>query len=283
MSVTLPSGTLIEYVIDASNRRVGKKVDGVLERKWLYKDGLNPIYEEAWDSVNATWVQTRFVYASRGNVPDTLIRDGVTYRVVSDHLGSPRLVVDTATGNVAQALEYDEWGNVLSDTYVGAIPLHPFAFAGGLYDADTKLIRFGARDYDPATGRWTAKDPIRFDGDGPNLSGYTSNDPINLIDPSGQIAIVDDIIIIGAIAISAAIICQATNCGKPVADAIGAGIDAISDTFRPIFKESEEDCPRDIPSDEECRNRCLHLLPSPSGDLQSSEYRKCFRKCKGTL
>ena len=76
----------------------------VLERKWLYKDGLNPIYEEAWDATSSAWVQTRFVYASRGNVPDFLIRDGVTYRVISDHLGSPRLVIDTASGMVAQAL-----------------------------------------------------------------------------------------------------------------------------------------------------------------------------------
>ena len=28
-------------------------------------------------------------------------------------------------------------------------------FAGGLHDPDTALVRFGARDYDPATGRWT--------------------------------------------------------------------------------------------------------------------------------
>jgi len=54
-----------------------------------------------------------------------------------------------------------------------------------LYDADTKLIRFGARDYDPVTGRWTVKDPIRFDGDGPNLYGYTQNDPVNFIDLNG--------------------------------------------------------------------------------------------------
>jgi len=146
-------------------------------------------------------VQTRFVYASRANVPDYLIRDGVTYRIISDHLGSPRLIIDTGSGNVAQALEYDEWGNILSDTYVGGVPLLPFRFAGGLYDADTKLIRFGARDYDPETGRWTSKDPIRFDGDGPNLYGYTdsvgkglvqtnfygytANDPVNFVDPEG--------------------------------------------------------------------------------------------------
>ena len=32
-----------------------------------------------------------------------------------------------------------------------------------------------------------------------------------------------------------------------------------------------------------CRNKCLHLLHSPSGDLQSSEYRKCYRECIGSL
>ena len=60
-----------------------------------------------------------------------------------------------------------------------------------MYDKDTKLIRFGARDYDPQTGRWTAKDPIRFDGDGPNLYGYTQNDPINFRDSSGLRSLTD--------------------------------------------------------------------------------------------
>ena len=58
-------------------------------------------------------------------------------------------------------------------------------FAGGLYDQDTGLVRFGARDYDPQVGRWTAKDPIRFAGDGPNLYGYVLADPVEKTDPSG--------------------------------------------------------------------------------------------------
>ncbi len=61
----------------------------------------------------------------------------------------------------------------------------PFGFAGGLYDPDTGLVRFGARDYDPATGRWTAKDPILFGGGDANLYAYVGNDPVNFIDPSG--------------------------------------------------------------------------------------------------
>ena len=46
-------------------------------------------------------------------------------------------------------------------------------------------MRFGARDYDAETGRWTAKDPILFDGGDGNLYRYILNDPINFIDPNG--------------------------------------------------------------------------------------------------
>jgi RHS repeat-associated protein len=63
----------------------------------------------------------------------------------------------------------------------------PLGFAGGLYDKDTKLIRFGYRDYDPFTGRWTAKDPIDFNGGSSNLYAYAGNDPVNAIDPSGLV------------------------------------------------------------------------------------------------
>jgi RHS repeat-associated protein len=57
--------------------------------------------------------------------------------------------------------------------------------AGGLYDADTGLTRFGARDYDPVTGRWTAKDPILFGGGQADLYVYVGDAPVNRRDPSG--------------------------------------------------------------------------------------------------
>jgi RHS repeat-associated protein len=61
----------------------------------------------------------------------------------------------------------------------------PIAFAGGLYDKDTKLIKFGYREYDSITGRWTSKDPIDFSGGDSNLYGYVLNDPVNFVDPEG--------------------------------------------------------------------------------------------------
>jgi RHS repeat-associated protein len=111
-----------------------------------------------------------------------MVRGGVTYRIIADHLGSPRVVVDTSTGEVVQRMEYDVFGVVVDDTSPG---FQPFGFAGGLYDRDTRLVRFDARDYDAYTGRWTTKDPIGFSGGSANLYSYVESDPVNSVDPSG--------------------------------------------------------------------------------------------------
>jgi hypothetical protein len=87
----------------------------VLIQGYLYDGALRPIAE--LDGSNA--VVSRFVYGSRANVPDYMVKGGVTYRIVSDHLGSPRLIVDVATGAVAQQVAYDEFGTVLTDTHPG--------------------------------------------------------------------------------------------------------------------------------------------------------------------
>jgi RHS repeat-associated protein len=86
---------------------------------------------------------------------------------------------------VVKQIEYDSFGNVFYDSDPNFAV--PFGFAGGLYDKDTKLVRFGYRDYDPDTGRWTAKDPIGFVGGDTDLYGYCLGDPINGSDPSGLI------------------------------------------------------------------------------------------------
>jgi YD repeat-containing protein len=40
LSVGLPDGRLIEYLVDGLGRRVGKKIDGVLLQQWVYRDAL---------------------------------------------------------------------------------------------------------------------------------------------------------------------------------------------------------------------------------------------------
>jgi RHS repeat-associated protein len=178
VSVGLPNGNQIEYLIDGQHRRIGKRVNGVLTQGFLYSTQLRP----AAELDGSGGVVARFVYGTRINVPDYMIRGSTTYRLLTDALGSVRLVIDTATGAIAQRMDYDEFGQITLDTTPG---FQPFGFAGGLYDPDTKLTRFGARDYDAFTGRWTTKDPIGFGGGDRNLYGYAKNSPANFTDPLG--------------------------------------------------------------------------------------------------
>jgi RHS repeat-associated protein len=166
-------------VIDGQQRRVGKKVGGTLVQGLLYRNGLVPVAE--FDGAGG--LVARFVYGTRAYVPDYLVKDGSTLRLVTDQLGSIRLVIDATSGAIMQRMEYDAFGRVLTDTNPG---FQPFGFAGGLYDAATGLVRFGARDYEPTIGRWTAQDPLRFASGDTNLYGYVMNDPVNAVDPTGH-------------------------------------------------------------------------------------------------
>jgi len=176
--VVMPDGIQVDYVIDARNRRIGKKVNGTLVQGFLYGDQLNPVAE--LDGSGA--VTARFVYGTKSNVPDYMVKAGVTYRYVTDQLGSVRLVVDAATGNVAERIDYDEYGVVIKDTNPG---FQPFGFAGGITDTHTGLVRFGARDYDPESARWTSKDPLGFNGSLSNFFSYSLFDPGNRADATG--------------------------------------------------------------------------------------------------
>lgn len=120
----LENGIEVEYVIDGRNRRVGKEVNGQLVQGFLDDDLLRIVAELDGSSQ----VVARFIYADGINVPELMERNGRTYRLLQDHLGSPRLVVDTATGEIAQELAYDAWGNLVFDSNRG---FQPFGFAGG--------------------------------------------------------------------------------------------------------------------------------------------------------
>jgi RHS repeat-associated protein len=177
--VSLPDGRTVTYTVDGENHRLWKAIDGVRVQGFLWRGALQVVAELD----GAGNVVARFVYGDpTANVPDYMVTANGMYRLLKDHLGSPRVVVNTASGAVVQRMDYDEFGRVLVDTNPG---WQPFGFAGGLWDADTGLVRFGARDYDAETGRWTSKDPIRFAGGDTNLYGYVGGDGVNGVDPLG--------------------------------------------------------------------------------------------------
>lgn len=168
----------INYETDPLQRRSGRIVNGNLTTRFIY----NPEGKVVGQLDKNNKLIKTFVYATKAHVPDYYIdQNNNKFKIITDHLGSLRLIV-SRSGRVLQLMEHDEFGRILQDTRPGFLP---FGFAGGLYDYRTGMIRFGARDYDPETGRWLSKDPIRFNGGDTNLYGYVMADPVNFIDPSG--------------------------------------------------------------------------------------------------
>ena len=76
--------------------------DDQLTHLWVYRDSLSPIAELHPDGT----LKSLFVYADQSHVPAYLIQidpeTGTerTYRYLTDHLGSPRLLVDIDSGAV---------------------------------------------------------------------------------------------------------------------------------------------------------------------------------------
>ena len=177
-SVTLPDSRLIDYALDWQGRRVQKTLAGSPQVRSIFEDTYRLAAE-----VNLQGPGIKeYVFATNVNSADYMKIGAVLYRIIKDHLGSPRLVVNASNGQVVQKMDYNEWGQVTVDSNPG---FQAFGYAGGIYDPDTKLVKFGARDYDGGIGRWLSKDPIGFDGGDTNLYGYVLNDPINYFDFKG--------------------------------------------------------------------------------------------------
>jgi len=177
LSATLPNGTHITYDHDPTGRRIAKRINGTIIEKYLWQGNtrLLAVYDGSDNLI------TRFTYADQ-RMPLSMTYNGMSYYLFYDQIGSLNAVSDSSSV-IVKRVEYDAYGSIITDTNPAMIL--PFGFAGGLFDRDTGLIRFGARDYDPALGRWTAKDPIDFAGGDMNLYGYVLGDPVNLIDPWG--------------------------------------------------------------------------------------------------
>jgi len=172
------NGKTIAYRYDALNRRVARTSPGG-SRHFFYSDLSNPYRVTAVQ--DEAGVVTWLFYDESGLLI-SLERQGSRFYVLTDQVGTPRLVTDAAGATVKQ-LVYDSFGLPISDSAPG-FDL-PIGFGGGLADGDTGLLYFNWRDYDPAAGRWIARDPLAFEGSSRNLYAYAGNDPVGHRDPLG--------------------------------------------------------------------------------------------------
>jgi RHS repeat-associated protein len=199
LEVVTPAHT-IEYQVDGLGRRVSRRLDGAVTHVWVYRDRLDPVAE--LDAGGR--LRRLFVYGTTSHSPDLIVDvdplTGTTtavHRVLLDHVGSPRALVNVVTGAVSSEARFDAFGRAV----VGS-PDATLGFAGGIHDPETGLIRFGARDYAPELGRWTAPDPSLWGGMQTNLYAYVHGDPVNAIDPTGQVEATTTLVVWGGINIT---------------------------------------------------------------------------------
>lgn len=113
---------------------------------------------------------------------------GALYNIQSDHLGTPRVVVDQ-NNKVVWRNEGEPFSNGLPEQDVDADG-KPFVlnlrFPGQYYDSETGRNQNFFRDYDPGTGRYTQSDPIGLRG-GVNTFAYVEGQPTKFADPKGLV------------------------------------------------------------------------------------------------
>ena len=140
---------------------------GDVTARYLFGDGI--------DQIAARW--------RPGDQPG----DGTAW-YLSDHLGTIREMVD-ASGNVINAITYDSFGRILTQTDPSVSDR--FAFTGREWDEAMGLYYYRARFYDPVNGRFTSQDPLGFAAGDTNLYRYVGNNPLDYVDPSGNLAMTE--------------------------------------------------------------------------------------------
>jgi RHS repeat-associated protein len=146
-----------------------------------------------------------------------------------DGHGSTRQLVDS-TGALADSYAYDAFGVMLGDQAAASSVQTHLLYTGDYYDTALKQYNLRARNYDPATGRFSSMDPLLGSPDDPPTLHkyiYASSDPVNRIDPTGQqdlVEVMAAVCVIGVLATLGNTIWNAANGRDPYPDAAMWGV-----------------------------------------------------------
>jgi RHS repeat-associated protein len=174
--VSNTGGTLGQYSYNALEQRVIKTADGATTVFHYDREG-RLIAESASDGT----IQREYIHFN--DEPLALLINGSAYYFANDHLGSGQALFNQAGQTVWQA-QYDPFGAATispDSTLVNNLRL-----PGQYFDSETGLHYNWHRYYEPGLGRYLTPDPIGFEG-GINLYVYGASNPINSIDPDGQV------------------------------------------------------------------------------------------------
>ncbi len=184
------SGGTTTLSYDYEDRLVSISRPGVATNTFAY-NGFGARVSKTDSSGSNTYLR-----ASSGLIGSIVADSGATYTPgVSEKRGTTstfyhsdikNTVEQTSTGQgVAASKQYDAFGNEVSSSGSWQGPFQYGGAFGYHTDSDYGLKHLGARYYDPTTGRFLSRDPIK---DGRNWYAYARGNPVQFADPTGLFA-----------------------------------------------------------------------------------------------
>lgn len=190
--VVRPDKREVEFTYDALGRRLSKSF-GTTVTRWIW-NGNVPLHQwkrrreysvmgNRWRTDTERRDMTVWLFDEESFVPVAMIKEGRSYSILTDQLGTPTEAYD-AEGNEVWSRVLDMDGNVIEKT--GNKGMVPFLFQGQYYDRETGLAYNRFRYYSPKMGMYVSQDPIGLAGGILNLYGYV-DDTLSFIDILGLI------------------------------------------------------------------------------------------------
>ncbi len=225
MASLVSAGVTSTYAYNAAGQRI-RKISGAQKFHFAYDlDGhLQGEYNSAGGALQEfIWLGDMLVAV----ITPSSSTEPRVYHAYSDHLNTPRVLIDTAGATRWRWLS-EPFGTTLAEAIPSSIEtlVVNLRFPGQYFDKESGLHYNYFRDYDGTTGRYVQSDPIGLDG-GINGYGYVGGNPLSRIDPSGKIALVDDAVILTAIGIGVIVM------SPPGQKAIKDGFSAIEKACTP--------------------------------------------------
>ncbi|WP_444893968.1 RHS repeat-associated core domain-containing protein [Microbulbifer sp. TRSA001] len=177
------ASTTASYGYDVSGRRLFKTIDGITT--WFLWNGTQLIAEFEESDGTASLTQ-RYDYLPNAYAPLQVADTNGTYVVYSDHLDTPRLLINSDEEIIWRSTR-SVFGETVVDNDVdgnGQGIVFNVRFPGQYYDEESGLNYNYYRDYDPSLGRYLQSDPIGLTG-GINLYSYVNQNPLAGFDPTG--------------------------------------------------------------------------------------------------
>ncbi|MET0650389.1 MAG: RHS repeat-associated core domain-containing protein [Pyrinomonadaceae bacterium] len=173
----------LEFTYDCMGRRVQKKVYtwNVATASYQLQSTAKMIYD-GWNLIAELDGSNNLIRSHVWGAGGLLLTygGGNVYQVGYDGNQNVVALVNAGSGALSASYDYDPFGQTLRATGDYAAQ-NPLRFSGKYLDAETGLLYYGYRYYNPQTGRWLSRDPSGEMG-GLNLYGFIQNDGVNSVD-----------------------------------------------------------------------------------------------------